>query len=142
MTNNGRIVIDVDINGHVKGFEQAKVFKIAHELGVRESRRVKGKYILTKEDIYKAKKFRKNVAYSNYPIDIHSNSNNTDKLEYTNHTYYLPLEALISDKYDNLYAIGRILSADFEAQAALRTQQNCFSMGEAVAKNIATKLNK
>ena len=55
---------------------------------------------------------------------------------------YLPIEALISDKYENLYAVGRILSADFESQGALRTQVNCFSMGEAAAKDIVSNLNK
>ena len=59
-------------NVYLKGFENAEIYKIADELGVRESRRVKGKYILTKEDIYQAKEFKNTVAYSNYPIDVHS----------------------------------------------------------------------
>ncbi len=121
-------------NIYLKGFEQAKIFKIADELGVRESRRVKGKYILTKEDIYKAKKFRKSVAYSNYPIDIHSIKKDNSVLEYVQKTYSIPLDSLIVDGFENLFVIGRCISADFYAQAAIRIQPTCFSMGEGLAK--------
>ena len=41
--------------------------------------------------------------------------------------------------YENVFVIGRCLSADFEAQAALRVQASCFSMGEGVAKWIAAR---
>ena len=43
----------------------------------------------------------------------------------------------MSCNYDNLFAIGRCISADFEAQAALRIIPSCFSMGEGLAKYIA-----
>ncbi|MCD7880004.1 MAG: FAD-dependent oxidoreductase [Candidatus Gastranaerophilales bacterium] len=122
------------------GFKNAYISHISDMLGVRESNRIKGKYTITKEDIVSGKKF-KNIAFAcDYPIDIHSNSENKDKLEYIKHTYYVPLECLLSEKYDNIYAAGRIISADFEAQAALRTQMSCFSMGEAVAKDILKKI--
>ena len=122
------------------GFENSYISHISDTLGVRESYRIKGKVTYTKENILKAKKPENIALACNYPIDIHSNKSDNDKLEFSNHTYYLPIEALISEKFDNLYGVGRILSADFEAQAALRTQQSCFSMGEAVAKDIYNKL--
>ena len=43
----------------------------------------------------------------------------------------------MSCNYDNLFAIGRCISANFEAQAALRIIPSCFSMGEGLAKYIA-----
>ncbi len=119
------------------GFENAKIYKIADELGVRESRRVKGKYILTKEDIYDAKKFENPVAYSNYPIDIHSIKKDYSVLNYTQKTYSIPLESLIVEDFENLFVIGRCLSADFQAQAAVRIQPTCFSMGEGLAKYLS-----
>lgn len=126
---------------YLKGFEKAYISHIADMLGVRESYRVKGKYTFNKDDIINPKKFE-NIAFAcDYPIDIHSNSINNDKLEFTNHTYYVPVEALISGENENLYCAGRIISADFEAHAAIRTQMSCFSMGEAAAKDIYNKLN-
>lgn len=128
------------VKKYFKGFENACISHISDTLGVRESYRVKGKYTYTKEDIISAKKFE-NIAFAcNYPIDIHSNKKDNDKLQHTNHTYYVPIEALISENNDHLYGVGRIVSADFEAQAAIRTQMSCFSMGEAAAKDIYSKL--
>lgn len=124
---------------YLKGFENAYISHIADMLGVRESYRVKGQYTFTKDDILNSQSF-KNIAFAcDYPIDIHSNSNKKDKLQHIKSTYYVPIEALISADNDKLYGIGRIISADFEAQAALRTQMSCFSMGEAAAKDIYKK---
>ena len=49
----------------------------------------------------------------------------------------LPVESLMSADYDNLFAIGRCISADFMAQGALRIIPSCFAMGEGLAKYIA-----
>lgn len=125
---------------YLKGFENSYISHISDTLGIRESQRILGKYTYTKEDILTGKSFS-NVAFAcDYPIDIHSNKKNNDKLEQIKQTYYVPIDCLICAENDNLYATGRIISADFEAQAALRTQMSCFSMGEAVAKDIARKL--
>ena len=76
---------------------------------------------------------------ANYSIDIHSDKKNGSILQKTSN-YMLPIESLISANYENLFAIGKILGADFEAHSALRVQKSCMSMGEAVAKHI-TKMN-
>lgn len=124
---------------YFKGFENSYISHISDTLGVRESYRVKGKYTFTKDDILNPKTF-KNIAFScDYPIDIHSN-NKEDKLEFVKNTYDIPIDCLISEDNNRLYGVGRIISADFEAQAALRTQMSCFSMGEAAAKDIFYKL--
>ena len=123
------------------GFENAYISNIADALGVRVSRRIKGKYIYTADDLRGGKKFANPVLIGNYPIDIHSNKNNEAVLEHVNQDYELPIEALMSADIENLFVAGRGLSADFEAQAALRIQPSCFSMGEAVAKHIAGLIN-
>lgn len=118
------------------GFENAYVSNISDMLGVRESRRVKGKKVFTVKDIELGTKPENIALASDYPIDIHSDKQNCGKLKFTNHVWYLPLECLMSENLDNLFVAGRCLSAEFRAQAAVRTQRNCFSMGEAVAKYI------
>jgi len=120
---------------YFKGFENAYISSIANTLGVRVSKRVKGKYIYTKEDLITGKKFENPVVISNYPIDVHSSKKGCSKLEKVYQEYQLPIESLIVK--DNLFVIGRCLSAEFEAQAALRIIPSCFSMGEGVAKYIA-----
>lgn len=125
---------------YLKGFENAYVSNISDMLGVRESVRVLGKRIFTAEDIITGEKPENIALASDYPIDIHSDKKDNSELTYIKHVWYLPLECLISADYDNLFAVGRCLSADFKAQAAVRTQVNCFSMGEAVAKHIKKQL--
>ncbi len=117
------------------GFKNAYVSHIADKIGIRASKRLKGKYIYTIDDLRSGKKFAHPAVISNYPVDIHSKDKNSSTLEMTGE-YQLPIESLMSDDYDNLFTAGRGLSADEMAQGALRVQASCFSMGEAVAKYI------
>ncbi len=123
------------------GFENSFISNIADMLGIRESRRIRGEYIYSEKDIVSNKTLENPAFTSNYPIDVHSNKKDDSVLEFVPHTYQVPLEVLKSANYDNLYIIGRCLSATFKAQAALRIQPCCFAMGEAVAKDIAGKLS-
>lgn len=123
------------------GFKKAYISHISNMLGIRESNRVKCRYTVSLDDIINPKQFNDTALACDYPIDIHTNSKKKDVFNSVNQTYYVPVEAFISNDYDNLYAVGRIISAEFEAQAALRTQITCFSMGEAAANNIAKRLS-
>lgn len=119
---------------YLPGFENAYISSIANFLGVRASNRIRGKYVYTYEDLVTGKKFKNPVLVSNYPVDIHSSKKDGSTLEKTMQEYQLPVEALISDDYENVFVAGRCLSADFGAQAALRIIPSCFSMGEGLAK--------
>lgn len=118
------------------GFENAYISNIADSIGVRVSNRICGKYIYTIDDLKSGKKFDNPAVISNYPVDVHSKDKNSSILQMTGE-YQLPIEALMSKDYDNLFVAGRCLSADYMAQGALRVQGSCFSMGEAVAKHIS-----
>lgn len=121
---------------YLPGFEKAYISNIADMLGVRVSRRIKGKYIYTIDDLKSGKKFENPVVISDYPVDVHSNERDKSTLQIVQ-DYQLPIESLMSADIDNLFAAGRCLSADYMAQGALRVQASCFSMGEGVAKYIA-----
>ena len=125
---------------YLKGFENSYISNIADMLGIRVSRRIKGKYIYTIDDIKSGKTFENPVVISNYPVDVHSDKKDKSTLE-TVKDYTLPLESLMSYDIDNLFVAGRCISADFMSQGALRVQASCFSMGEGIAKYIANKLS-
>ena len=127
------------VKKYFKGFEEAIIVNIASQTGVREECRLKTKYIYSKDDIISAKTFKKPVLRANYSIDIHSNKKNSSVLQKVS-TYELPVEALISADYNNLYAVGKLVGADFEAHSALRVQKSCMSMAEGVVKYIKTLL--
>jgi len=122
------------------GFDNAYISNIADMLGIRVSRRIKGKYIYTLDDILEGKKFDNPVVVANYPVDVHSKDKNASTLKIVK-DYQIPIESLMSDDIDNLFVAGRCLSADFMAQGAARVQTSCFSMGEGIARYIAAKIN-
>ena len=118
------------------GFENAYISNIADMLGIRVSRRLKGKYIYTAEDIKNGKEFEHPVLISNYPIDVHSNEKDKSTLQIVK-DYQVPIESLMSADIDNLYVAGRCISTDFMAQGAIRVQASCFSMGVGLGKYFA-----
>ncbi len=125
---------------YIPGFERAYISNIADSIGIRVSNRIKGKYVYSIDDLRQGKTFDNPAVISNYPVDVHSKDKNSSKLEFTQE-YQLPIESLMSADYDNLFVVGRGLSADFLAQGALRVQGSCFSMGESVARYIYKNLN-
>lgn len=126
---------------YLPGFENAYISNIADSLGIRVSNRIKGKYVYTIDDLKSGKKFKTPALVSNYPVDVHRKDKNTSTLEKTGE-YQLPIESLMAEDYDNLFVVGRGISADYLAQGALRVQASCFSMGEAVARYIKNAINK
>ena len=74
------------------------------------------------------------IVISNYPVDIHSKEKNQSTLEIVYKDYQLPIESLKVKGWDNLYVIGRCISAEEKALGALRIIPSCFSMGEGLAK--------
>lgn len=119
------------------GFEESYVSNIANNLGVRDSRRVIGKYVLTQDDV--GKQVENIAARSDYPFDIHSNEEGKSVLS-GKHYYEVPLECLQVNELNNLFVIGRCISADFLMQSSLRIQPNCFAMGEFIGRYIADKV--
>lgn len=118
------------------GFDDSFISNIADMMGIRESRRIKGRHIYTQDDMLSGKTYENPVLHADYPIDIHSYKKDSSTLQPTHVDYELPIDCLQSSHFDNLYIAGRNVSADFNAQAALRIQTSCFSMGEAVARHI------
>lgn len=125
---------------YLPGFENAYISNIADMLGIRVSRRIKGKYVYTIDDVKSGKRFDNPVVISDYPVDVHSKDRNKSTLQLVQ-DYQLPLESLMSADIDNLFVAGRCISADFMSQGALRVQASCFSMGEGIAKYLNFKRN-
>lgn len=115
------------------GFENAILVSTGVQIGVRESRRVMGDYVLTQEDLLESKYFEDTVALGGYPIDIH---NPTGAKTATTHLkpgqyYYIPLRSLIVKGFENFLVCGRCMSATHEAGAAIRVTPIAMGVGQA-----------
>ncbi|NSW57296.1 MAG: FAD-dependent oxidoreductase [Armatimonadetes bacterium] len=118
---------------YLDGFDDAYLAQTAPMVGIRESRRIVGEYVLSAEDFRQARKFEDGIAKSCYPIDIHNPSGVGVTLERLGPGEYheIPYRCLVPLCVDNLLVAGRCISATFEAQAAIRIEATCRAMGEA-----------
>ena len=127
---------------NAKSCENASIIYIASHIGVRESRKLKGEYILTGDDIKKMVKFEDTIAVAAYDIDIHSpdGTGTTYYVFKDGNYYYIPYRSLLPKEYDNLMVAGRCLSADHVAHSAVRIMPTCACMGEAAGMAVALAL--
>ncbi len=117
--------------GNLPGFERAYISREASMVGVRESWRIRGKYYMDADDYFKARHFPDAVCRTAYPIDIHDVQLNVSEGLKKGQYFEIPYRALVTNELSNLMAVGRCISASFAAQASIRIQPTCMSMGEA-----------
>jgi len=98
---------------HVPGFQNCIILDIANRLGVRESRRILGQYVLTGADVVSARRFDDAIARGCYPIDVHQPDGRLPK------------------DLDNVLVAGRPISADVDAFGSLRVMTHCMAIGQA-----------
>lgn len=128
------------LRGNVPGFKKAELAQVAAEIGVRESYRIRGKYLLRGHDIVTAAEFPDAVTEAYYPVDIHSPGGARLKFEILKGPYQIPLRALESRQFSNLFAAGRCLSADSVAYASARVTPIAMALGEAAGKAAAESI--
>ena len=113
-------------------------------IGVRESRRIDGEYLLTAEDILNYVKFSDSIACGAYLIDIHNpNGPDTKLIPLQPGQYYtIPYRSLIPKGIDNLLVAGRCISATHEALAACRVMPIVTSIGEGAGAAIVVSFRQ
>lgn len=119
---------------YVPGFENAHFTKMAPFLGIRETRRIVGQYVMTKDDILSCGRFDDAVAVASYPLDIHHPQGGGCTLEWCGDCYDIPYRSLVPLKVDNLLIAGRSISTTHEAMSAIRVMAPCMAMGEAAGR--------
>jgi hypothetical protein len=129
----------------VAGFEHAYLMAIGPQIGVRESRRILGKYVLTADDVIKGRKFDDGVACGSYAIDIHNPSGTGTKMVYLDEGiyYHIPYRCLVPDRVDNLLIASRCISATHEAHSSMRVMPTVWGIGHAAgaAAALCIKVN-
>ena len=119
----GRIAGLVEyVREHYPGFEKAVVIDVAPQIGVRQSRLIRGDYVVTKEDVTNRVHFPDSVARGR--------------------GYYTPYRAMLPQGAENLLAAGRHYSATPEAQKMSREIPPCMAMGEAAGAAAAQAVQR
>ncbi len=105
------------------------------QIAVRETRRVKGEYVLTEEDAASGRTFEDVIAWRSGYLDLMGYKFTDMKV------HDVPYRAILPEKVDGLLTAGRCISATHVAMAAGKSMGNCMATGHAagLAAAIAAK---
>jgi hypothetical protein len=118
----------------VPGFSDAFLSDTAMRLGVRETRKIVGRYLLREDDVRGGQKFEDGIGRAAWPIERHVKGGETYWHFLEPGTWYgLPFRCLVPRGVGNLLVAGRCLSADAGAFASARVIGPCMLSGQAVA---------
>jgi glycine/D-amino acid oxidase-like deaminating enzyme len=118
----------------VPGFENSYIVDIAPQVGIRETRRVHGHYMLTESDVLECASFDDTVGVNGWPLELHLKGDvefRWPKIPESRGFNHLPYRMTVPPGFDNLWVAGRCASMTHEAQSAARVTGACFVMGQA-----------
>ena len=128
---------------YLPGFEQMELVATASQLGVRESRRIMGEYVLNLEDFKSRATFSDEIGRYSYAVDIHAAK--PDMASYQRYakefhelrygkgeSYGIPYRSLVPQKLRNVLVAGRCISTDRYLQSSIRVMPGCFITGQAI----------
>jgi len=121
------------LQSFVPGFQNAYLRESASTLGVRETRRLVGDYILSGSDVIQCATFPDVISHGSYIIDIHDPSGKRMAIarEIKGDFYDIPYRSLITQKVPNVIVAGRCISADHVAHSSTRIQGTSMLTGQA-----------
>lgn len=125
------------LKNNIPGFAHIRVKGSASTLGVRESRRIMGRYLLTEEDLMGGKAFPDAVVHhAHFSLDIHNpagpgQSAHDEKCPHSPKPYDIPFSAMCPLGCDNLITAGRCISGTHVALSSYRVMRICMAMGQA-----------
>ena len=129
------------------GLKDAYLIDTGAQVGIRETRRIIGKYTLTRKDVQKARHFEDAIARYSFFLDIHNPSGagqeTRKRLFIEGGKYFeIPYRCLVPSEVENLLVAGRCISSDHQAHGATRTIPACFATGQAAGAAAAQTIRK
>jgi hypothetical protein len=116
----------------IPGFENAHFSGLAHRVGIRETRRIVGDYVLTGDDVLNARKREDGIGKGSHHIDIHQDGIKQVRIPVRHGgSYDMPYDMLVAKGLKNVYVAGRCMSADREGHGSARVMGPCMAQGEA-----------
>jgi ribulose 1,5-bisphosphate synthetase/thiazole synthase len=128
---------------YIPGCEKMEHVTTASLLGIRESRRIQGEYVLSVDDYLARREFPDQIGIFNKFVDIHPYD--TSEEEYQRFTadhehrlrlnqgeyFGIPYGILVPKGWQNLWVAGRCVSSDVRVHGSIRVQPACSMMGQA-----------
>ncbi len=131
---------------YVPGFEDAYFISSGPYIGVRETRRLDGVYVLTEDDIRQRRAFDDAIATGCWYLDVHPHKATPGSAQETKgfqpEPYDIPYRSLQPRKIDNLLVAGRCHSASKLAASSTRVTVTAMAMGQAAGTAAALALQE
>jgi hypothetical protein len=118
----------------VPGFADAYIVDMPPQIGIRETRRISGRYQLTGDDVIGCASFDDVIGVNGWPIENHVAGDVQwvwPEIPASRGFNHLPYRMLVPLDVRNLLVAGRCASMTHEGQSAARVSGACFVMGEA-----------
>jgi hypothetical protein len=128
----------------VAGFEKSYIVDLPPQLGIRETRRVVGGYMLSGDDVLGCASFDDSIGVNGWPMESHVAGDVIFKfppIPESRGFNELPYRMLVPKGVDNLLVAGRCASMTHDGQSAARVSGGCFAMGEATGTAAALALS-
>ena len=120
------------IKHRTPGFEKSYIVDIAPQIGIRETRRVFGRYRLTEDDVLDCADFDDTIGVNGWPVEAHVAGTVEFRWQRGERGYnQLPYRMLVPEGVANLLVAGRCASMTQGGQSSARVTGPCFAMGEA-----------
>ncbi|WP_438444071.1 FAD-dependent oxidoreductase [Gorillibacterium sp. sgz5001074] len=109
-------------------------------MGIRETRRIRGDYVLTVEDYVERRSFPDEICRNSYFIDIHRSEAEEKQEEVKKppvqhygpgESHGVPYRCLVPRTLRNVLVAGRSISCERQVQGSVRVMPVCLAMGEA-----------
>lgn len=122
---------------NMPGWGHARIKETSPQLGVRQSRRIRGEYVLTDEDLRSSRHFEDSIAR------LSSYLTGYKLYDPSGLDYDIPYRCLVPKAVDGLLVGGRCISSDYRANNSMRLIVPCFATGQAagVAAAFAARCN-
>jgi len=137
----------------LRGYDNVQLVATGSLLGVRETRRIMGDYVLCVDDFHKRATFDDEIGRYAYPVDIHPSSTDVSNfkafqeefraLRYKpGESYGVPYRTLIPRKLNNVLVAGRCISSDRYIQGSIRVMPGCYITGQAAGVAAAIAVDR
>lgn len=126
------------------GFEKAYISEV-FALGIRESRRVTGEYVLTEEDVLGCASFADSVGVNGWPLEQHVAGDVRivfPPIPQSRGFNQLPYRMIVPQRIENLLVAGRCASMSHDGQSSARVSGPCFVMGQAAGTAASLALSQ
>jgi hypothetical protein len=116
----------------IPAFRDCRLINTGMCIGMIGTRRIRGEYFITPEDIIKAEKFDDAIATGTYRLEIWDPNGQNVSFNHLIGTWYtIPYRSLLPKGLDNVIVAGSCISGQYTAMATWAIMPVCFKTGQA-----------